>query len=154
MSSDFLEYAQERELAFLLVDAGRKLNDACDIEMKPLSLTRSQWRVIAYISRSPGISQTELAARVECSRMAITSLLRRMQSKDLIERHGSATDRRIRTVHLTAKGRSLVKRMNKIAIGVLETLFTGISRKELQSMQQALERIKLNAATVTQIDSK
>jgi len=38
-------YVSRRELAFLLVDAGRKLNDACDIKMKPLALTRSQWRV-------------------------------------------------------------------------------------------------------------
>ena len=145
MPSDHIEYAFERELAFLLVDAGRKLNDAYDVKMKPLALTRSQWRVVAYVSRMPGISQSELAASLECSRMAITSLLDRMQGKELIERREVAGDRRVRSVHLTAKGKALVKKMNRTAIRVLEGVFTGTTRDDLLHLQKLLETIKFNA---------
>ncbi|MGE0621230.1 MAG: MarR family winged helix-turn-helix transcriptional regulator [Pseudomonadales bacterium] len=145
MSDDASEYAFERELAFLLADAGRKLNDAYDQSMKPLGLTRSQWRVMAYVSRTPGISQTELANIIECSRMAITSLLDRMQDKALIERQSVADDRRMRAVFLTRKGAKLVKEMNRTAVAFLEQIFTGTTHQERKALQSLLELVKRNA---------
>ncbi len=149
MSSKNIEYAFEREVAFLLVDAGRKLNDAYDAKMKPLALTRSQWRVMAYVSRSPGITQTELAASVECSRMAITSVLDRMQSKGLIERREVEDDRRVRSVFLSQKGRSLVRKMNRTATRVLEDVFARVSGDDLRALKETLEVVKANATILT-----
>jgi MarR family transcriptional regulator for hemolysin len=145
MTDDHIEYESERELAFLLVDAGRKLNDAYDMSMKPLSLTRSQWRVMAYVSRTPGISQTELANSLECSRMAVTSLIDRMESKGLVERRAVDNDRRMRSILLTKTGKALVKKMNKTAVQVLENIFTGTTQRELQQLRRLLETIKFNA---------
>ena len=148
MKEDQSEYAFERELAFLLVDAGRKLNDAYDLSMKPLGLTRSQWRVVAYVSRTPGVSQTELAESIECSRMAITSLLDRMQSKGLVERREVENDRRVRAVFLTDKGSALVRQMNKTAVRVLEQVFAGTTPADRQQLQQLLETLKANSAEI------
>lgn len=148
MNTDQPEYAFERELAFLLVDAGRKLNDAYDLNMKPLGLTRSQWRVVAYVSRTPGVSQTELAESIECSRMAITSLLDRMQNKGLIERREVENDRRVRAVFLTDKGSALVRRMNKTAVRVLEQVFAGTTLADRQQLHQLLETLKANSAEI------
>lgn len=148
MNVDKSEFALERELAFLLVDAGRKFNDAYDQKMKPLGLTRSQWRVVAYVSRTPGISQTELAASIECSRMAITSLLDRMQGKGLIERKAVEGDRRLRAVFLTRKGESLVKEMNRTAVTILDQVFASTTTNDRKRLQQLLETIKSNAAAM------
>jgi MarR family transcriptional regulator for hemolysin len=148
MKEDQSEYAFERELAFLLVDAGRKLNDAYDLSMKPLGLTRSQWRVVAYVSRTPGVSQTEVAESIECSRMAITSLLDRMQSKGLVERREVENDRRVRAVFLTDKGSALVRQMNKTAVRVLEQVFAGTTPADRQQLQQLLETLKANSAEI------
>lgn len=139
------KYQTERDLAFLLVDAGRKLNDAYDAQMKPLGLTRSQWRVVAYVSRTPGITQTQLAAQVELSRMAITGLLDRMQAKGLIERRAASDDRRINTVYLTKRSAALVTRMNRTAEAVLDGLFAGISESEKKRFSKTLSLIKANA---------
>ena len=117
----------ERELAFLLVDAGRKLNDAYDLHMKPLKLSRARWRVMAYVSRMPGISQTELSESIECSRMAISSLLDRMQAAGLIERRHVQNDRRVRAVFLTDNGAHLVRKMNQLAAGVLDEVILLLS---------------------------
>jgi len=146
MKEDQSEYAFERELAFLLVDAGRKLNDAYDLNMKPLGLTRSQWRVVAYVSRMPGVSQTELAESIECSRMAITSLLDRMQTKGLVERREVENDRRVRAVFLTDKGSALVRQMNKTAVRVLEQVFAGTTQRDRQQLHELLETLKTNSA--------
>lgn len=145
MSVTFSDHAGERELAFLLVDAGRKLNDAYDLHMKPLGLSRAKWRVMAYVSRTPGISQTDLAESIECSRMAITSLLDRMQAGGLIERRVVEDDRRVRAVFLTDSGRALVRKMNRIAGEVLEGIFAGTSERDRDQLQRLLETIKSNA---------
>ncbi len=151
MDSNQSAYVFRRELAFLLVDAGRKLNDAYDTKMKPLALTRSQWRVMAYVSRTPGISQTELAASVECSRMAITSLLDRMQVKDLVERREFKGDRRVRSVYLTSKGEALVRGMNRTAGQVLKEVFANISEEEISQLQKILQTIKVNAGGLVEL---
>jgi len=143
---DQSNFQTERDLAFLLVDAGRKLNDAYDAQMKPLGLTRSQWRVMAYVSRTPGITQTQLAKNIELSRMAITGLLDRMQAKGLVERKGDVEDRRVNMIHLTNKSRELVSRMNQTAEAVLEGIFAGISPREKKSFGKTLSLIKNNAA--------
>ena len=142
------EYGTDRDLAFLLVGAGRKLNDAYDANMKPLGLTRSQWRVVAYVSRTPGITQTQLATNVEVSRMAITGLLDRMQTKGLVERRFAPDDRRVKTVHLTARSEGLVARMNKAARAVLEGVFSGMSSADKAGLVEALSTVKNNAADV------
>jgi len=145
---DQSDYAFERELAFLLVDAGRKLNDAYDLNMKPLGLTRSQWRVVAYVSRTPGVSQTELAESIECSRMAISSLLDRMQSKGLVERREVENDRRVRAVFLTDKGSALVRQMNKTAVRVLEQVFAGTTPADRQQLHRLLGTLKTNSTEI------
>ncbi len=144
------QHADERELSFLLVDAGRKLNDAYDQQMKPLGLSRAKWRVIAYVSRTPGISQTELAQSIECSRMAITSLLDRMQSQGLIERQVAEGDRRVRAVFLTEDGRAVVRRMNRIAAAVLDDIFAGTSRRDRSQLKRLLNTIKVNATAIAE----
>jgi DNA-binding MarR family transcriptional regulator len=141
------KYRLERDLAFLLVDAGRKLNDAYDVHMKPLGLTRSQWRVVAYVSRTPGITQTHLAHSVDLTRMAITGLLDRMQAKSLVERRVIAGDRRVKTVHLTRKSRALVSRMNATAEAVLDNLFSGVPAADKELFRSILQRVKNNAGS-------
>jgi len=145
-------HAALRDLAFLLVDAGRKLTDAHDAAMKPLGLSRAKWRVMAYVSRTPGISQTELAAHIECSRMAITSLLDRMQSQGLIERRGVAGDRRIKAVFLTTEGAEIVREMNRIASRVLDSVFKGLPSADRTRLSEMLETIKDNAVSFNGTD--
>jgi DNA-binding MarR family transcriptional regulator len=148
MSTRQAEHTMERGLAFLLVDAGRKLNDAYDLHMKPLGLSRAKWRVVAYVSRTPGISQTELAETIECSRMAISSLLDRMQAKGLIERRAVEDDRRVRAVFLTESGSALVRKMNRIAAEVLDGVFAGTSASDREQLYALLEIIKNNATEI------
>jgi len=153
MAAAHSDYAFERDLAFLLVDAGRKLNDTYDLHMKPLGLTRSQWRVMAYVSRYPGISQSELAQDIELTRMAITGLLDRMSDKGLIDRRLVKTDRRMKAVFLSKKGEALVKQMNSTAVQVLKQVFANTTNKERKLLRDVLETIKTNTTETKVLDA-
>jgi DNA-binding MarR family transcriptional regulator len=113
--------------------------------MKPLGLTKSQWRLLAYVSRNPGITGAQAARKLELSRMAITGLIDRMQAKGLVERRFVADDRRIKTIHLTRKSRELVSRMNETAERVLDAIFAGVSATDKSQFGKTLMQIKNNA---------
>jgi len=141
------EYLRRRDLAFLLAAAARRLNEACDARMRPLGLTRSQWLVIAYVSRVPGINQRQLAREADLGVMAVTGLLDRMQAKGLIERRPQSADRRANAVHLTPRSRALVRRMNAAAARVLEDVFEPLSTEQIDALAGVLTVVKGRAET-------
>ena len=49
------------ELAFLLEEVPRSLRRKFDERTHAHGLSRTQWRILAYLLRDPGMSQTELA---------------------------------------------------------------------------------------------
>ena len=62
----------ESTLGSLVHDVARSLTAAFDVHLKPLDLTRSQWRAIICVAWSPGISQAGLADRLSVGRMSVT----------------------------------------------------------------------------------
>ena len=50
---------------FLLHDVARLMRKRFEHHARGLGLTRSQWQVLAYLSRNEGISQTGLADLLE-----------------------------------------------------------------------------------------
>ena len=52
---------------------------------------------------------------------------------------------RVRSVYLSAKGKALVKRMNKTAMRVLEGIVANTTMDDLLQLQELLETSKLNA---------
>ena len=57
---------------FLVHDVARQLTGVLDRRLNRYGLTRSHWRAVLYIWRTPGISQTELSEILDLSRMRVT----------------------------------------------------------------------------------
>ena len=81
------------ELVFLIEEVPRKLRRLFDASTARFGLTRTQWRALAYIFRTPGLTQTELAQRAGVARttvarmetlakgdMSVSTLLRLLQA--------------------------------------------------------------------------
>ena len=51
----------EQRLGFLMHDVSRLRRKVFDDVMKPVGVTRSQWWVMAHLSRHDGMSQSDLA---------------------------------------------------------------------------------------------
>ena len=85
---------EEDNLGFLIHETARAITLAYGTVMAPLGLTRPQVRVVAWVEHHPGITQTELCEFIPISPMAMTGLLDRMASKDLIKRVDDPSDRR------------------------------------------------------------
>src|SRR6516165_12669050 len=93
---------------FLIHDVSRLRRVVVDRSLKPLGITRSQWWVLAFLSRRDGMTQTALAADLDLTKVAIGGLLDRMEGAGIVERRADLNDGRARRVYLTRAGTKMV----------------------------------------------
>src|SRR5260221_4420537 len=88
-------------LGFLVHDVSRLRRKAVDRVLKPLGVTRSQWWVLAFLSRRDGMPQVALAAELDLGKVALGGLIDRLEGTGLVERRPDRIDRRLKRVFLT-----------------------------------------------------
>ena len=76
----------DQRLGFLMHDVSRLRRTVFDDFMKPLNITRSQWWVLAYLSRHDGMIQSDLASVLELGKAALGSLIDRLEASGLVRR--------------------------------------------------------------------
>lgn len=78
-----------------------------------LSITPTQFSVLALIADNPGLNQADIAASLGVERPRIVPLIDSLESRKLAERITSETDRRARKIYLTMGGTALLKELKK-----------------------------------------
>lgn len=88
----------------------RKLKRVLD----PLNLTHTQFALLcalAWLSReSDRVTQVDIANQGNADRMMVSKVLRTLEEKDFITRHGHPTDTRAKTIKLTADGEIVLQK--------------------------------------------
>ena len=134
----------ELRLGYLIHDVSRLRRSAFDRCMKPLNITRSQWWVLAYLSREDGMTQSQLAEQLDIGKVAIGGLIDRLEKSEFLRREPDATDRRVNRVFLEPKGMQLVNDMRKINHRMNARILSGLDDAKLESTTGALVAIKAN----------
>lgn len=127
---------------FLIHDVSRLRRVVVDRSLKPLGITRSQWWVLAFLSRRDGMKQTALADDLDLTRVAIGGLLDRMESGGFVERRADASDGRARRVFLTKAGAKLVTTIRKSVERVELEILARISEEDLNQAAATLLALK------------
>lgn len=131
-------------LGYLIHDVSRLRRVSFDRELSPLGITRSQWWVLAFISRNDGLPQTQLANELDVGKVALGSLIDRLQAAGFVERRADEKDRRVKRVFLTDNARRLIKDIGPITDSFNSRILKGISREDLELTSQTLYAMKLN----------
>jgi len=134
----------ELRLGFLVHDVSRMRRNVVDRVLKPLGVTRSQWWVLAFMSRRDGMSQVELADDLDLGKVALGGLIDRLEAAGFVERRPDAVDRRVKRVFLTKKGNGLIKRIRESVSRAEADILVGIDKRELQLMGSTLRAMKRN----------
>ena len=82
--------------------------------MAPLQLTPAQFSVLLLIDNNPGRNQTEIANTLGILRPNFVALLDALESRDLLTRMRSPSDRRSHVLMLTDEGRTTLTRARKL----------------------------------------
>jgi DNA-binding MarR family transcriptional regulator len=134
----------ELRLGFLIHDVSRLRRSAFDRCLKPLNVTRSQWWVLAYLSREDGMTQSQLAEELDLGKVAIGGLIDRLVKTGLIRREPDAADRRVNRVFLEPKSKQLINRMRIVSHKMNTQILGGIEDEMLGCTADALDIMKRN----------
>jgi 3-hydroxy-9,10-secoandrosta-1,3,5(10)-triene-9,17-dione monooxygenase reductase component len=126
-------------LAYLLARASFIVSGEFHAKLKTWKLSVPEWRVLACLMDVEGLSVGELAAMALMKQPRLTKVLDRMEADGLVERRGTAEDRRRTPIHLTAKGRALVKPVLRVAKAHEAELLKRFSDDEQSIIKYALD---------------
>jgi len=127
---------------FLIHDVSRMRRIVVDRALKPLGITRSQWWILAFLSRRDGMKLTALATDLDLTKVAVGGLIERMETAGFVQRRNDDRDARAKRVFLTAEGTRLVNRIRQQVDDVEADILATVSEAELDAAADALVKIK------------
>jgi len=140
----------ELRLGFLIHDVSRLRRSAFDRCLKPLNVTRSQWWVLAYLSREDGMTQSQLAEELDLGKVAVGGLIDRLEKAGLLRRAADASDRRINRIFLQPKSKQLIARMRQVSHQLNEQILAGLDDGQLEGTALTLDAMKRNLLSYLQ----
>lgn len=127
---------------FLIHDVSRLRRVVVDRALKPLGVTRSQWWLLAFLSRRDGMTQTALAADLDLSKVAIGGLVDRVEALGHVERRADENDGRARRVYLTRSGAKMVSVIRENVQQVEQEIVSGLTDAEMGQAAVTLAKLK------------
>ena len=113
-----------------------------------------QGRILHVLWENDGISNQELSKRSGLAMSSPTTMLERMEAKNLLTRKGCPKDKRKCLLFLTEYANSLKKEYDEISDKMTKLSFEGISEDERLAFEKTLENILHNLEKAEQEFSK
>jgi MarR family transcriptional regulator, transcriptional regulator for hemolysin len=139
-----MPYDPERSFGFLLHDIARLMRKRFDQRARALGLSRSQWQVLAHLSRHEGINQSGLAEILEIENITLGRLIDRMEEAGWVERRPDRRDRRARLLYMTEKVAPMMERMHALAEETRAEALAGLPASEREALMDQLARVRAN----------
>ena len=136
--------AQDQELAGALVQTMHRLQDLHAETSRPLGLTPQQAHLLCVLLGGP-LGMTELSRILSIERSSLTSMVDRLERRDLVARTANPTDRRASHIELTADGRSLAHDAHDAVVARIETLTADLPAATRKTLTTALQSILARA---------
>lgn len=106
-------------------------------------LTEAQFNVLFALKFSGGdITQAELGKRLVVTRASITSVLDKLESKDLVRRIDVPGNRRIHHVELTHKGTELIDHVEPVYRNEVHNVLDDFDEAECAALIDYMEKIR------------
>ena len=131
-------------LGFLMHDVARLMRKRFEQHARGLGLTRSQWQVLAYLSRNEGISQTGLADLLDVEPITLSRIVDRLVETGFVDRTAHATDRRVWCLRLTEAARPKLKQVRELGERTRRETLAGVSDSDRQRLIETLLALRSN----------
>ena len=117
-------------------------------QLADTGLTLGQPKVLDYLKDHDGVSQKEIAAGCLIEAGSLTSILNRMEEKDLIERKMLNGNRRTFHIFMTESGKKNQKLVEETFEKIEETALNNVSEEEQKVFMEIFLRIYRNLAEI------
>lgn len=128
------------QLCFALYSTSGLITQAYRSLLEPLNLTYPQFVVMMALWEKNEVSVTELATKVSLSKPTMTSLLKRLELLNYINREYLPGDDRKKCISLTPQGKSIAKKADIVAKQAL--CASGLCNEEAEQLISLCRKIK------------
>jgi DNA-binding MarR family transcriptional regulator len=129
--------ARDTELAGALVQTMHVLQDLYAETSRPLGLTPQQAHLLCVLLSGP-LGMTELSRILSIERSSLTSMVDRLERRDLVARIPSPSDRRAFQIQLTGPGLDLANDAHNAFTDRIDALTTDLSANARRTLASAL----------------
>ncbi|WP_298281480.1 MarR family winged helix-turn-helix transcriptional regulator [Acidocella sp.] len=141
-----MEIDFEQDLSIQLHDVARLTRVVADRCARLQGMTRAQWVVLIKLSRTPGLTQREMADALEIEPISLARLIDKLQAAGLVERRADLADRRIWRLHLTPNAAPVLEEIMVRRNHLVDVVQNGMSAELRASMLAGLKLMKRNLA--------
>ncbi len=110
-----------------------------------LNITPVQALVLGFLNEEDGISSSELGKRAELDSATMTGIIDRLETAQLIERHGNPADRRSIRIHLTEHGRKLAGAAVRLIVEANREFLGFLTESEQMELRSLMNKIRNQA---------
>lgn len=134
------------KIGFLIHDVSRLRRTIYDQHLKPLGITRSQWWVLANLSRRKdgGYNQVELARQMDLGKVTLGGLIDRLEEGGFVRRVADTQDRRSKRVVISARGAEVLKQIESISENLNEKILKNMAPEQESQLESLLSTMKGN----------
>ncbi len=127
------------QICFALHAASRAMTAAYRPLLAELGLTYPQYLVMMILWEEDGARVSRLGERLALDSATLTPLLKRLESRGLVNRRRSTTDERVVEVFLTAEGKRLKQRAAGVPAAVCRQ--SGLTLEQLGELRDTLKEL-------------
>ncbi len=131
--------ALDKQVCFPLYSAANAVIRAYRPFLKEIDLTYSQYLVMMVLWQTNGINVKELSEKLYLDSGTLTPLLKRLESKGLVNRKRGIDDERVRMLYLTEQGHDLKEKALSIPDGMFCKL--GLPLEDLVQLKSLCEKV-------------
>jgi MarR family transcriptional regulator for hemolysin len=130
------------EFGYQLTFVARRWRRELDEALASFGLTDATWRPLVHLGRlGDGARQNDLARSLGIEGPSLVRLLDRLAAAGLLLRREDASDRRAKTLHLTAEGRALVAKLRAVVADACVAMMGDVEEQDYAACMRVFARL-------------
>lgn len=112
---------------------------------KTFNLTIPEWRIIAVLGRTPGLTAKDIAEATEMDKVAVSRAVARLTASRRVAAAYDPDDARRQLLSLTREGEGVHARIAPIALASEQRLLASLNARERAELDALLDRLLIAA---------
>lgn len=117
------------------------MTDIDRVMKKEIGASATQAAALIYLSGHEGATLSDLSRELLQNKSAITTLVNRMEKRELLKRKNSQTDRRATQLHTTSRGRKICMEATSFLQKRSKTLSEELTLDDLTAVNKFLDHV-------------
>ena len=144
MKGFIMNYLIEKYIGIKVAKVRNSIKNEMEIALMPYNITTTQFVVLVKLCEKDRMTQKDLANETNYKQSALTLILDKLESKELIIREAKENDRRAYLIAITNEGRELERKLIVVAKELEKRILDGISDEQKKEFLNTLDKIFYN----------